>query len=76
MPLVDVTRDGSRLDKLRELALLIAAQIDDGDETHSMAQLARQYRETVREIDELEGSDDGCDPIADIIAAHGSPTAK
>ena len=66
--MTSVTRDGTRLEQLKALALVIAAQIDDGDDTHSMAQLARQYRETIREIEELEdGTDDG-DPIAGIIA--------
>lgn len=71
--MVDVTRDGSRLEQLRALALVIAAQIDDGDDTHSMAQLARQYRETIREIDELE-DDAEEDPVAQIIA-HRKPGA-
>ena len=65
--MVDVTRDGSRLEQLRQLALVIAESIDMGDESHSMAQLARQYRETIREIAELEGESDD-DPIARLIA--------
>lgn len=59
--MVDVTRDGTRLEQLRQLAVVIAAQIDDRDENHSMAQLARQYRETIAEIAYLEGDDAGDD---------------
>ena len=76
--MTDVTANGTRLEKLRALALVIAEQIDSGDESHSMAQLARQYRETIREIEELEdGTDDG-DDIDAIIgkrAAAGKPGA-
>lgn len=57
--MTDVTVNGTRLEQLKTLALVIAESIDTGDESHSMAQLARQYRETVREIAELEdGADD------------------
>lgn len=75
--MVDVTKNGTRLEQLKALALVIADSIDMGDESHSMAQLARQYRETIREIAELEGDDDG-DEIDAIIkqrAADGKPGA-
>ena len=64
----DVTLDGTRLDQLRNLALILAQQIDMGGDGHSMAQLVRQYRETLREIADLEDGDDGADEIAGIIA--------
>lgn len=70
--MLDVTRSGTRLEQLKTLAEVIAATIDDGDDRHSMAQLARQYRETIKEIAELEGEDDGGDAIADIIAAKAA----
>lgn len=69
--MVDVTRSGTRLEQLKTLALVIAESIDAGDESHSMAQLARQYRETIREIAELEGDNDNSDPIAGILASRG-----
>lgn len=72
--MVDVTTTGTRLEQLKTLALVIAASIDAGDETHSMAQLARQYRETIREIAELEeGTED--DIISKLIAGGGKPGA-
>ena len=76
--MVDVTQSGSRLDKLRALAVVIAEQIDMGDESHSMAQLARQYRETIREIEEIEGGADDADDIGAIISRRadaGKPGA-
>ena len=69
--MVDVTQDGTRLEQLRALALVIADTIDMGDEGHSMAQLARQYRETIREIAELEAESDDGDIISRIIADEG-----
>ena len=70
--MVAATKNGTRLEQLKELALVIAGYIDQGDESHSMAQLARQYRETIKEISELEGDDDGSDPIAQLIANRDS----
>lgn len=65
--MVEVTRDGTRLDQLKQLALELAAQIDSPDDNHSMAQLARQYRETIAEIAFLEGddADDDLDALLD-----------
>ena len=70
--MTSVTCDGTRLEQLRTLALVLAEHIDRGDESHSMAQLARQYRETIREIAELEGDDDDGDAIAQLIAKRGA----
>ena len=69
--MVEVTKDGTRLEQLRTLALVIADTIDMGDEGHSMAQLARQYRETIREIAELEAESDDGDIISRLIADEG-----
>lgn len=65
--MVEVTRDGTRLEQLKQLALELAAQIDSPDDNHSMAQLARQYRETIAEIAFLEGDDvdDDLDALLD-----------
>ena len=52
--MVSVTKDGTRLEQLRTLAEIIASHIDEDDGSHSMAQLARQYRETIAEIAALE----------------------
>lgn len=68
----EVTEGGDRIEALKNLAMILAAHIDAGDEGHSMAQLSRQYRETLREIAELEGDDDGNDEIAGIIAFHAN----
>lgn len=66
--MVQITENGNRLEQLKTLALVIAESIDKGDETHSMAQLARQYRETIREIAELEAENDGDDIISKLIS--------
>ena len=44
----------------------------------AMPALAKQYRETIREIDELEGAQDHGDEIGEMLAqreAHGKPGA-
>ena len=67
-----VTESGTRLEQLKTLALVLADAIDGGDGEHSMAQLARQYRETIAEIYALEDSDDDGDAIAKLIAKRGN----
>lgn len=66
--MTSVTCDGSRLEQLKTLAYVLARRIDDDSESHSMAQLARQYRETIREIAELEAENDGDDIISKLIS--------
>lgn len=72
----EVTESGTRLEQLKNLALILAKLIDSGDDEHSMAQLVRQYRETLREIADLEDEDDGGDEIAGIIAFRGNATRQ
>ena len=62
--MTSVTCDGSRLEQLKTLAYVLARRIDDDSE----AQLARQYRETIREIAELEDENDGDDIISKLIS--------
>jgi len=64
------TEKWDRLESLKALALNIAESLDDPDDSHSKAQLARQYRETLREIDEIEEGN-GDDEIAAIIGRTG-----
>ena len=66
-----------RLEKLKELEswLYSAMQIA---EPRELASLARQYRETIREIEEIEGMNDYGDEISEILAkreADGKPGA-
>lgn len=68
----EVTENGTRIEQLKNLSLVLASCIDQGDDEHSMAQLVRQYRETLREIAELEDDDGDNDEIAAIIADKAS----
>lgn len=69
---------GTRLEQLRALAFVLAAEIDNCVSAAAMPALAKQYRETIREIDELEGAQDHGDEIGEMLAqreAHGKPGA-
>ena len=47
-------------------------------EDKSLAAITRQYRETMREIEEIEGADGNDDGMAEILSARkadGEPTA-
>ena len=61
----------SRLDKLKQLAIELRAALDEADQ-RSIAAIAKQYRETLREIDELEKDDGDIDEIARILADRQS----
>ena len=56
-----------RLLALKELRDILAANIVACESPRDLAALSRQYRETLREIAELEGGEDAGDEIAAII---------
>jgi hypothetical protein len=71
---------GTRLEQLHELLIRLGHAIDECAEADkgNMATLARQYRETLREIHEIEGDGDNDDAIARIASrreADGKPGA-
>ena len=62
---------GDRLQKLKELeATLYKAMA--GADVRSLAAIARQYRETIREIEEIEGGTGDDDELGAILAARRS----
>ena len=63
-----VTRQGTRLEQLKSLAEVLAAGIDSCDDPRALPQLARQYRDTVREIEDIEGVSDDGDEVGEILA--------
>lgn len=77
-----VTGDGSRLQQLENLALILAKQIDlctgTIDGAKNMPQLSKQYRETIKEIEEIRGMEKDDDEIGEILSARkadGKPDA-
>lgn len=60
---------GTRLDKLKALAKVLAQEIDEA-ESKELASLARQYRETLKEIEEIEGGSDLNDEIGEILSGR------
>ncbi len=57
---------GTRLDKLKALSKILAERIDVAEDKE-LSQLAKQYRETMKEIEEIEGAKSNNDEIADIL---------
>ena len=55
-----------RLTKLKELEIKLASALDECD-SDKLAPLAKQYRETLSEIDEIEGQKGNNDDISDIL---------
>ena len=68
-----ITSTGNRLEQLKGLARILANQIDNCardvvDGPKCMPQLSKQYRETIREIEEIEGVENNNDEIGDILS--------
>lgn len=73
-----VTSRGTRLDQLKALAKLLADSMDQCEDARALPALAKQYRETIKEIEELEGGSQDEDEIGEILAqrqADGKPGA-
>lgn len=60
--------NASRLAQLKELLGILAEAIDQRPGARDLAQLAKQYRETLREIEDIEGVETD-DEIGDILAS-------
>ena len=76
--LLDASKAGDRLLQLKELRDKLANAIDVCDSMRDLAALSRQYRETIREIEEIEGAEAQDDEIGEILserAADGKPGA-
>ena len=57
--------------KLKALAELLAAQMDKVKYAKDLPPLAKQYRETIREIEELDGDKEE-DEISDILGKRAA----
>jgi hypothetical protein len=56
-----------RIDQLKELLIILANEIDAGPGARDMASLCKQYRETLAEIEQIEGDGGNGDEIAEIL---------
>ena len=65
-----LSQSGERLDELKQLKETLAYAIDGCESMRDLAALARQYRETLREIDEIEGGESLEDGVTEIILRH------
>lgn len=59
-----------RLSRLKELRDVLESAIFDCESKRDLAALSRQYRETIKEIEELEGADAIDDGISEILSAR------
>ena len=66
-----VTKHGTRLEQLKTLASMLAEHLLVC-EPKEMAQLAKQYRETIYEIEEIEGREDTDDELSRILSDRES----
>lgn len=73
--MTDATDGYELLRGLKALADRLAGELDACDDQKLVPQLARQYRETMLKIDELEGGADDGDEIASIIVRNRQSAA-
>jgi len=59
-----------RVEQLKDLLLVLAEQIDSKPGARDMASLARQYRETLKEIEEIEGGASEDDEIGNLLESR------
>ena len=59
--------NSTRIEQLKALLAVLANKIDSDPGARDMAQISRQYRETLREIDELEALEERLDEIDTIL---------
>ena len=68
-------RDGTQLGELEALAEILSEQLQVSDEK-AVAAIAKQYRETLCEIERVKGMEQTNDEIDDILSeGDGKPTA-
>ena len=73
-----VTARGDRLKQLKTLAGVLAISIDSCENARTLPALAKQYRETIYEIEEIEGKEGNGDEISELLSARqadGKPGA-
>lgn len=66
MSISEANQNENRLGKLKALAALLAEEMDKVKYSKDLPPLAKQYRETIREIEELDGDKEE-DEISDIL---------
>lgn len=64
----------TRLEKLKDLEMRLCTMMVDAS-ARELAPLAKQYRDTLREIEEIESGDDADDEIASILGRNGKPAS-
>ena len=72
------TARGNRLEELKALARVLAENIDACEDARALPPLAKQYRETIYEIEEIEGKEGNGDEISELLSARqadGKPGA-
>lgn len=64
--MIDVVNE-NRLTQLKSLLRELANTIDSGPGARDLAQLAKQYRETLKEIEDIEGEENGENEIDKLL---------
>lgn len=65
----------TRLEKLKDLEIQLCSMMVEAS-PRELAPLAKQYRDTLREIEEIESGDDSDDEIASLINRSREPDSQ
>lgn len=63
-----INANDARIKQLKALAEILADKINSDPGARDLAQLAKQHRETLREIEEIEGNNGEEDEISRLLA--------
>ena len=69
MSMSRISKSDDRLSQLKELRTKLGIAIDNCESMRDLASLSKQFRETIKEIDELEGSNVTTTEIDDILCS-------
>ena len=72
MTISEANRTEDRLGKLKALAERLAAEMDKVKYSKDLPPLAKQYRETIREIEEIDGGNKETDEISELLGQRVS----
>lgn len=67
--MVEIIKE-TRLKQLESLLEVLAQEIDQKPGARDLAQIAKQYRETLREIEDIKGVSDNDDTIGELLKAR------
>lgn len=72
MKMSTANKKPTRLEKLKALAATLAESMDNVEYAKDLPRLAKEYRETIKEIEELNGDEKETDELGELLSLRAS----